>query len=188
MYVHKRPVYNMVSLRLEPKGEIREIYLELQKCICTFLPHICGAEQIVSLALVLRNMSRPPSRPALTRALCLLCSDQSDDIWIITNLKTTTALNSQLACDPPGCRSCLPFIRQEWYALKWFWPANFQLKVYKKNWIWVPKVLSFGSFGSNWTQIGICTTLGCICFSLWFCFVLIWKLFINLILFPCSEV
>ena len=72
MYVHKRPVYNMVSLRLEPKGEIREIYLELQKCICTFLPHICGAEQIVSLALVLRNMSRPPSRPALTRALCLL--------------------------------------------------------------------------------------------------------------------
>ena len=94
MYVHKRPVYNMVSLRLEPKGEVREIYLELQKCICTFLPHFCGAEQIVSLALVLRNMSRPPSRPALTRALCLLCSDQSDDIWIITNLKTTTALNS----------------------------------------------------------------------------------------------
>ena len=133
MYVHKRPVYNMVSLRLEPKGEVREIYLELQKCICTFLPHICGAEQIVSLALVLRNMSRPPSRPALTRALCLLCSDQSDDIWIITNLKTTTALNSQLACDPLGCRSCLPFIRQEWYALKWFWPANFQLKVYKKK-------------------------------------------------------
>ena len=105
MYVHKRPVYNMVSLRLEPKGEIREIYLELQKCICTFLPHSCGAEQIVSLALVLRNMSRPPSRPALTRALCLLCSDQSDDIvchdlgpgsvlvvWKITILKTTTAL------------------------------------------------------------------------------------------------
>ena len=96
VYVDQRPVYNMVSLRLalEPKGEIREISLESQKCICTFLPHSCGAEQRVSLAIVLRNMSRPPSRPALTRAHCLLCSDQSDDIWIITNLKTTTALNS----------------------------------------------------------------------------------------------